>query len=519
MRTRAAELVLPAQFVSARLKLSLVILLLATVVGTGCTHKEPATKKDAATKTSGTSDAMKSENGKASNSSQGASGDDLMDAVNNASKVTDQGVNTVLQSDQGKMAQQIAGSSGTAPGSAPAPPAPLVESVTNRPELRTIPLCPGLTVVTAVAQQSGDYESIKTIESVDAKQVRMKYSSEFYASDMFSEGGLTKLTLHRTMLNHDLATATSYEQTFLDKSAETIPGTTAIGTSAAILRALKTKGEVEMSISNAYGGLELTADRKKFPNYYSYMQGGKIKEVGTVRVPVVVNEQPVVLPAIQAQGDFVGDKAEFFFLDDERNPLTLAFRLGIGGITPLTSDEIKLCNMTRNPKGDSNPARLPYRRRCDLPKGGDRDTLRVVKITYRCAVPSAAAGGGDAAAGLEKSLASRTKVDIYSIYFSFNSDEIRDESNPTLKEISDVLHRHPDWKVSIAGHTDGIGGDAKNLDLSKRRAASVKDALVKRYGIEASRLATTGFGKSQPIDTNDTLEGRAHNRRVELSRM
>jgi OOP family OmpA-OmpF porin len=79
-----------------------------------------------------------------------------------------------------------------------------------------------------------------------------------------------------------------------------------------------------------------------------------------------------------------------------------------------------------------------------------------------------------------------------------------------------VLRRHRDWQLRIAGHTDGIGGDRQNLDLSKRRGAAVKDALVKRYGIDAGLLSTTGFGKSQPKDTNDTVEGRAHNRRVEL---
>ena len=76
-----------------------------------------------------------------------------------------------------------------------------------------------------------------------------------------------------------------------------------------------------------------------------------------------------------------------------------------------------------------------------------------------------------------------------------------------------------DWKLRIAGHTDGIGGDEQNLDLSKRRAAAVQDALVKRYGIAALRLSAAGFGKSQPKDTNQTLDGRAHNRRVELMRI
>ena len=67
-------------------------------------------------------------------------------------------------------------------------------------------------------------------------------------------------------------------------------------------------------------------------------------------------------------------------------------------------------------------------------------------------------------------------------------------------------------------HTDNIAGDAFNLDLSKRRAAAVKDDLVERFGIDAARLSTDGHGRSQPADTNDTTEGRARNRRVELVR-
>ena len=69
------------------------------------------------------------------------------------------------------------------------------------------------------------------------------------------------------------------------------------------------------------------------------------------------------------------------------------------------------------------------------------------------------------------------------------------------------------------GHTDGIGGDQFNLGLSGRRSTAVKDALTKRYGVAATRLTTAGFGKSQPKDTNETLEGRARNRRVELVRI
>jgi outer membrane protein OmpA-like peptidoglycan-associated protein len=108
---------------------------------------------------------------------------------------------------------------------------------------------------------------------------------------------------------------------------------------------------------------------------------------------------------------------------------------------------------------------------------------------------------------------------VYDIYFSFNSDEIREESEPTLTELGDILRRHPDWKLSVAGHTDGIASDAFNLDLSKRRAAAVKKVLVSRFGVNEARLITTGYGKSRPRDTNETAEGRARNRRVELVRI
>lgn len=405
-----------------------------------------------------------------------------------------------------------------------------------------IPLCPGLTIVTAVNGSTGDYESIKTVESMDAKEVHLKYSAESMSVDGFSSDApkLKQTNLHRAILTSDLTTAASYEQVYLEKSAETIPGTTAIGTSQAILRALKNVGEVEMKFSNAYGGLELTTDPNKRPNYYDYLQAVKLKRVASVKVPVVVNDHVTELTAIRAQGESVGDKVEFDFLDDENNPLTLAFRMGIGGVPPLTQDEAKFCDEWRkHPERPMPQLNLMsvHAGRCDMPNGGDLDTLRVIKINSRCGVPTGQMagnpGGGrkmpdgtgpgtgesEGAKALEKALSQDKKVDIYSIYFSFNSDKLRDESQPTLKDIADVMRRHPDWKLQVNGHTDAIGGDQFNLDLSKRRAAAVKNALVQQYKIGGDRFSTSGYGKSQPKDTNDTLEGRARNRRVELMRI
>jgi len=401
-----------------------------------------------------------------------------------------------------------------------------------------IPLCAGLTVVTAIASQ-GDYESIKTIESISPKGVRVRYSAES-SQPWWSRAlpRLDRLITHRTVLTSDLESAHRYGQIFVGTkhSSETAPGTTAIGTSAAVLRELKTNGEAELSFCKAADDtavMDANGQLRQLPGgCQNFTEPFTITRVGTGPVPlrVLVDGTPTDLPAVQAQGQTANnDREEFFFLDDERNPLTLAFRLGIGDVPALDPETRRLCE-TAGKKGHLILDGLS----CDLPNGGDRETLRVIKITTRCEVPattSAGTGsseggagqvpGGAAAAGanaLEKALAERGTVDIYSIYFSFNSDVLREESEPTLTDIAAVLGRHPDWTLRVNGHTDGIGSDLFNLDLSKRRAAAVKNALLKRSGIDPDRLDTAGFGESQPKDTNDTLEGRARNRRVELVR-
>ena len=86
-----------------------------------------------------------------------------------------------------------------------------------------------------------------------------------------------------------------------------------------------------------------------------------------------------------------------------------------------------------------------------------------------------------------------------------------------LSEIAGLLKRQT-WQIAIEGHTDNVGSDAYNHDLSTRRAAAVKDALVRDFGVAAGRLTTAGFGESRPRETNETIAGRARNRRVELVR-
>lgn len=108
------------------------------------------------------------------------------------------------------------------------------------------------------------------------------------------------------------------------------------------------------------------------------------------------------------------------------------------------------------------------------------------------------------------------KLITYGITFDVNKAEVKPESFGTLKSIADVLKENEAVKVKIIGHTDSDGDDAKNMELSKRRAAAVKSELVRTFGIDASRMETDGAGESKPIVTNDTPANKAQNRRVEF---
>jgi len=107
----------------------------------------------------------------------------------------------------------------------------------------------------------------------------------------------------------------------------------------------------------------------------------------------------------------------------------------------------------------------------------------------------------------------------HGILFDVNSATIKPESYGTLKEMADVMKEYADLKVKIVGHTDADGNDAANLELSKKRAASVKESLAKDFGIDESRMETDGKGESEPIDKNDTPAGKANNRRVEFIKL
>lgn len=377
-----------------------------------------------------------------------------------------------------------------------AQPAPLARAAPASAEVPSIPLRVGLQIVTAVNSRDGDYESIKTLESVDSKAVRIHYSAEapMVADDVSDEPPaptkyrqyrphpsdpnkwITILNVYRNVLRTDLDSADHYLQVFDEPPGEpeTVPGTTAIGTSTRVLKALKAGSDSDFTVYlSVYESYPLTSADANAGDPSDTRFKGTLHRVesGTVGVPVIVNGRLVNLPAIHVKGMLLDEDAEFWFLDDINNPLTLRFTF--------------------------------Y-----------KDALKVVRINFPG--ESASMPGADGGSGIEQALSRTGRAITYGIFFGFNSDLIRPESEPVLREIAAMMTKHPDWTLDVDGHTDNIGGPSFNQTLSTRRANAVKSALVQRYHVAADRLQTAGYGLSQPRATNDTLEGRALNRRVEL---
>ncbi len=101
------------------------------------------------------------------------------------------------------------------------------------------------------------------------------------------------------------------------------------------------------------------------------------------------------------------------------------------------------------------------------------------------------------------------------IYFDFNSAVLTKESSKPLDDVAAILMKYNKLNFVVEGHTDSVGTPAYNLNLSKRRAESVKQYFVSK-GVPAPRISSIGYGKAKPIDTNQTEQGRAKNRRVAI---
>lgn len=319
-----------------------------------------------------------------------------------------------------------------------------------------VELVKGLQVVAVVNRpDQGDYESIKDISGLNEEGVDVGFMADL-PNGKRNQG-------RRQVLRQDLNDARQYAFTF--ESGEqgiSRPGTTALGTSRAVLTELQGSGTAQ------FGVWAPGRDGKG-----EYLFQGVLERVGVESFDVLLNQRPARLPVIHARGRFKGGDwwtslfgidAEFWFVNDPDNPLCVRFRFGSG-------------------------------------------QLHVTGIAF----PSEKRA-------VEHDLDSAGHTRIYGIYFDFGSERIRPQSQAVLAEIAEALERQPRWRLRIEGHTDNIGSDADNLRLSQRRAEAVKRALTERLQIAASRLSTSGHGPARPVATNDTIQGRALNRRVELVR-
>jgi len=143
-------------------------------------------------------------------------------------------------------------------------------------------------------------------------------------------------------------------------------------------------------------------------------------------------------------------------------------------------------------------------------KGNGKIWLRIVeKTTMQQSIVA------DAAA-FSTGIRAEGHAAVYGITFDTDKADIKPESAQAIAEIAKLLASDPGLKVAVVGHTDSTGAVAHNLKLSQDRAQAVMQALIRDHGIDAGRLQAFGCGPFAPVATNDTDEGRAKNRRVEL---
>ncbi|HSS98614.1 MAG TPA: OmpA family protein [Terriglobales bacterium] len=340
-----------------------------------------------------------------------------------------------------------------------------------------IPMEKGLLVVNAWGRKFGDSESMNSVSRITNKYMEIADSGTFFANADAEKGNPDSAV--RDVCTNDLQDAHGLATGFVSGGPITLPGSTTTVVSLELFRALKESGKIDFRY------LEYVAAGSSWEGGYLHWERGDLTRVesGDVSMPVIVNGTPTKLPAIHAAGTIVVESkkaqelskaptdrplaTDLYVLDDPANPLLLLFKENV-------------------------------------------NNFRVQVTEIRFPLPTSEKK-------IEQDLSNNKKALVYGIYFDYNSDGIKKESEPVLKEIAQAMVDKPAWKLTITGHTDNIGGHKYNLELSQRRSASVKKALVERYHVDPNRLSTGGNGDFNPVDTNDTLEGRARNRRVELT--
>ena len=301
----------------------------------------------------------------------------------------------------------------------------------------------------------------------------VKFSIEFRSD---SNGKAKSVTKTRKVRPEDFATSNRANFIFQDGDVALIASATLSHMSAASLSQLKADGKVALisgTIANydeaggSGGFMGVAAGRKYFRS--------TLERIGAASVPlnVLVNGVHTVLQAIYGKGTFsVGHERmdnALWVPDDADNPMLLKSQQG-------------------------------------------RSQGQAVRINFPTKQPPAAM--------LQQALSSGScRARLEGIYFDFASATLLPQSTPALRALAEMMTANAKWQLRSEGHTNSVGGDAPNLELSIGRANAVRDAIVAQHKIAAARFTSNGLGATRPIAKNDTLGGRAANRRVELSRV
>ena len=356
-----------------------------------------------------------------------------------------------------------------------------------------IPIVPGLNVVLAVANATssdaapagilqGDYEMVVTITGVGADGIT--HAAWFDGVD--ASGIARKGLVSRTVSAADLSSAPVQILGFHLSDPPRVDGATALGPSLAVTRALVQKGTTSYSFRLWAGRDVVSGTLRRSSN-------------SSVKFPVLVNGKRVELDAIHATGEMAAGAAkrpfETVILDHPTYPISLRIAYGPrdGGF-PFKPDFVR------------EVVRLDF----PVPQDGTAGSGGSGAGT-----PLSGTGAMRGGKGIADALNRECRVELSGIYFDFNQATLNPQSERALKEIATAL-KTARRRVTIEGHTDNIGSDRYNADLSARRAATVKTALVRDYAVDEAWLSTAGYGERRPIESNETLAGRARNRRVEL---
>ncbi len=322
-----------------------------------------------------------------------------------------------------------------------------------------VPLVPGMVLDTIWILYDADLETLTRVSSVEDDEIKFTLSGpQARAENGKAIVGPSKVIPVYPQCQADLASSHLLVTEGNPELSVPIPGATRISVSQRVYQELKNGNPFPFDYRHQYYPVGAGYS-------WLYDDPGEMQRdlPGSYKFNVILNGEQKELPALHARGILKGMPTEITVLDDPANPLLLDL---------------------------------------EIPKL--RFALRTAKITYPVAKK------------IESDLAQAGRTEVYGLYFDFDSAEIRVESEPVLEEIAEALRKNPGWQLSIQGHTDNIGGDTHNQALSVHRAESVKNALVERYAIAPDRLTTAGFGAAQPKAPNDTMEGRALNRRVKL---